>query len=187
MTILIIIGTLLLLGFLFLGWTAKNTVSGICPKCNNNISMLRSIGCCQHCGEPLQKEGENFVAVDPGFIADNTVFITNLSKLKPVSNWLPTWQDQCCVCGNAAEKKEKINIKTIKGQYGSALGPMNATSSSKFEVGYCAVHGNGVYFSFPAGMGRAKQKSECLLGFRSVDYYRDFFKQNRISSQTVRN
>ena len=32
MTILIIIGALLLLGFLFLGWTAKNTVWGICDR-----------------------------------------------------------------------------------------------------------------------------------------------------------
>lgn len=153
----------------------------ICPYCNK-IAGLKKIGCCTSCGEPLRMDGDNLVPVEKGLIADNTVFITNLSKLKPVTNWLKTWEGLCCVCGKPASKKQDVNIKTITGQVGSFLAPMNTTSSSKFEVGYCNDHKNGIYFSFPAGFGRAKLKSECLLAFRSVDYYRDFLSQNRISA-----
>lgn len=179
MTILIIIGALILLGVLFAFQEAKNTVAGLCPNCNAKIGLRKGIGSCSNCSEPLKSEGGKFVAVEPGFIADNFIFSISMGKLKNPKHWQTTWQGQCCVCGNTATKTKTVNVKTISGSVGPILGPQtNISHSTKFEVGYCNAHNEGVRFLYPPGFGNTKRTEQCFLYFRSVDFCREFMKQN---------
>lgn len=180
MTIAIIIGAILLLGILFTLWSAKNTVTGVCPQCNNKIGLLKGLGCCSHCGEPLRKQGDHLVPVENGFVSDSFNFSISMGKLKDPKKWQTTWQGRCCICGNAAIGNKKINVKTIGGSTGPLLGPqVNITEKSAFEVGYCNGHKDGIRFVYPPGFGNTKHTDQCYLYFRSVDFYRHFMSQNR--------
>lgn len=179
MTILIIIGAIILLIFLFAFQDAKNTVTGVCPKCNTKIGLRKGIGCCSNCGEPLKNDRGKFVAVETGFTSDNFNFSISMGKLKDPKHWQTTWQGRCCVCGNAAAKTKTVNVKTISGSAGPLLGPQtNITHSTKFEVGYCNAHNEGVRFLYPPGFGNTKRTEQCFLYFRSADFYREFIRQN---------
>jgi|GEM_PF-4749488 len=182
MIIFIIIGAIFLLIILFALFSAKKTVTGTCPVCNKTTGLLKGVGCCEHCGEPLRKAGDRFIPVEAGYIPDNPAFITNLSKLKKPWNWEPTWQGRCVVCGHNATKIKTIHIKSIRGQYGSALAPENETKTTPFEIGYCQAHSDGLRFWYPPGM-YAKKNSQCLLVFRSVDFYRHFMQQNALKER----
>lgn len=186
MTIVIIIGAIILLLILFAMQDAKNTVTGLCPKCNTKIGLRKGIGCCGKCGEPLKSDGGKFVSVEPGLVSDNFSFSVSMAKLKNPKKWQTTRQGRCCICGSTAAKTQSVNVKTISGSAGPLLGPhTNFTESTKFEVGYCAAHRDGIKFLYPPGFGNAKRTEQCFLYFRSVDFYREFMKQNAIWGGTI--
>jgi hypothetical protein len=163
---------------IFLVVAEKNTVYGTCPKCQTRIGLMKGIGACDNCGAGLQLVNGGFATPKPGFVPDFPAFRTNLSKLKHPSKWSVIWPGQCCVCGASAAREEKIKIKSVKGQVGSALAPTNLTHTDKFEVSYCGAHKDGIRFSFPPGVGNAKSNKQCLLAIRSFDYYQDFMQKN---------
>lgn len=179
MTILIIFGAIVLLGVLFAFYDAKNTVVALCPKCNTRIGIRKGIGCCSNCTEPLKSDAGKFVPVEPGLVSDNLSFNVSMGKLKNPKKWQSTWQGRCCVCGNTASKTSKENVKIIKASIGPVLGPQNnITETTKFEIGYCNAHRDGIRFLYPPGFGNTKRTDQCFLYFRSVDFYREFMKQN---------
>lgn len=183
MTIFIIIGAVILFLLVFAMMDAKNIIKGICPKCSNKIGLRKGVGCCSHCGEPLQTEGTQFVPIGQNFVSDNFSFSISMGKLKDPKQWQTTWAGRCCICGNAATKTKTENVKTIRGSAGAVLGPqVNMTDTTKYEVGYCNVHNDGFKFIYPPGFGNAKRAEQCYLYFRSADFYREFVNQNAIRS-----
>jgi len=179
MGILIAIGVgFLLLVIILVVVVSKNAVSGTCPNCKAPLNLFKPYGACQNCNQGVRFENGEFVPLEPGFVSEYPAFNTNLSKLKHPSQWSVIWPGRCCVCGRPAVRQDNIKIKSVEGQAGSALAPTNITETTKFEVGYCAAHKDGMRYLYPPGVANAKSNKQCLLAVRSFDYYREFMKNN---------
>jgi hypothetical protein len=109
---------------------------------------------------------------------DPNIKILNLGQLKHAKEWQPVWHDKCCMCGARATRTDRIKIRTVEAQVGSALAPSNLTSVHDFLVGYCAAHKDGFRFAYPPGFGYAKKLDQCLIAIRNPDYLRDFLQLN---------
>ncbi|MBI3550809.1 MAG: hypothetical protein HY078_17375 [Elusimicrobia bacterium] len=164
-------------------WYEKNAVRGVCPTCTTEVDLLHGVGACGRCGEALRAKENGFVPVEAGFVPDHPRFLARFSRLKPPSTWKIIWPGRCCVCAGSATREEKMDVKSVAGQVGPMLTPLNITASDEFAVGYCASHSDGVRFSFPPGIGYAKKNEQCMLAVRSVDYYREFMRENGLGRQ----
>ncbi|HET7462747.1 MAG TPA: hypothetical protein VFJ82_15945 [Longimicrobium sp.] len=176
--IAIIIAVIFLPLILILVVAEKKKVYGSCPKCQERIGLMYGIGTCDHCGAAAQFVNGAFATPEPGLVADFPAFKTNLARLRHPSAWSPVWPGRCCVCGAPAIRGEKIRIKSVEGQVGPLITPTNLTHTERFDLGYCAAHRDGVRFWFPPGMATAKSNQQCLLAFRSFDYFQEFLQRN---------
>jgi hypothetical protein len=109
---------------------------------------------------------------------DPNIKVLNLAQLKPAKDWAPVWDGQCCMCRAPATRSDRIKIRTVEGQIGSAITPTNLTSTHDYFVGYCAQHTDGFRFAYPPGFGYAKKLEQCLVAIKNPDYLRDFLEHN---------
>ena len=154
-----------------------------CPGCPKVMWMFPSeIRRCRTCDKYLQLRKDGPEWVEPGFIAETPEFSAPFDFLNSPKEWTWPWGENCCVCGNAAKRRETYPIAIIHefvkgGQHMSPGGVVNLshTEVMNVDVPYCSEHKNGIDVGKEnIGMGVISQ----TMKFRSLDYCKEFRSAN---------
>lgn len=141
---------------------------GVCPLCGKTIPNI-SVGgpvLCDSCHKYLDTKGAVLAETDPGRIEATPTFTANL----PVTFVFP---DCCCVCGKAADHKQKISTSQMNASSAVTNPTIGVTSTTTIsvEVPHCAEHKDGASLTGTA--------SSMRIRFRSYPYMRQFCEMNQ--------